>query len=385
MVRDPGLPTVESLRHWMRDAVASRVPVEVRVAIRRGLRRRRSASPGPPPGLDLDMLADVCAAELGAQPASVSHLRLSGWRDSTTGAYRVFVETAAGDQWRCVFKNSELTVNATPGLGSLPAIPGSEYLLYSEASPSLDVFLPRRLFIEELEPGVSHRVLMEDLATSGFRALVNDEDVLHAVRSLPEWHAALSDWASASTDRSLYRYDPSFSDALRTGCRSSLELFQRGTPDSAVGAALDAWGTIEAVHTAEMFYDPVLQSPVHGDANRANLLWNGDEIRIVDWEWAGWRLPHFDLASLLKGRGPELTKRGVELYSERCPDRAGDLHEILHLWARLEIRLLDAAYVIGQEVGAPGVSSMDSRRYIHVSAKELLDSATALSSLLGIR
>lgn len=369
------------LRHTARDLIARFVPTGARVALRRAVSPKRRPVEGLPPGLAPEVLRAVCSDRLGSEPTSVSHLQLSGWRNGTTGAFRVFVETGDGTAWSCVFKNSQLTTEATPGLGGLPSIPGSEFLIYATAAPQLDQYLPERLYLEEVEPNVRHLVVMEDLRVNGFHGLVTDEHVLAAVGELTTWQTALSDSLASQGGDSLYRYGRSFSTELRELCWRSLEHYQRIAPDPAVERALDSWNALEKVHDQDRFFDPDLQQPVHGDANRANVFYKNGETRVVDWEWAGWRLPQFDLASLLKARSDDLTEKGVALYAERNPHLSLETHRIHHLWARLELRLLDASYVIAQDLGAPGVSRMDLGRYLHVSARELIDTVEALEQM----
>ena len=121
---------------------------------------------------------------------------------------------------------------------------------------------------------------------------------------------------------------------------------------------------------------------MHGDANRANVLVpaNGAEgtVKLVDWEWAGWRAPHFDLASLTKGRSSALQEQAVKQFGASDTSLSLDDHRTLSLWALLDLRLLDASYVVAQHYGAPGASRMDLDRYLHISVSEILSTLDQL-------
>jgi hypothetical protein len=372
-----------SLRHNVRDLVAKVVPTGLRVALRRVVKGKRKPTQGLPPGLDSDLLDEICQREVGARPGTVSYLQLSGWRTAGSGAFRVFAHVDDSRTWTCIYKNSVLTNEETPGLAGLPLIPGSEYQVYANAGPDLEQFIPRRLHIEEIETRVRHTVVLEDLQVQGYGPVITDKDVLGAISQLPAFHTALESTVAAWEGDGLYTYDEEWSTELRRLCRESLEKYQELAPDPAVVQVLGIWDDLEKVHDVSTFHDPENRRPAHGDANRANVLVKPESnIQVVDWEWAGWRLPQFDLASLLKGRSDDLTEEGIRTYASLQNDWSLDQHRLFHAWARLELRLLDSSYVIAQDLGAPGVSRMDLGRYLHVSAREISETVATLSRLL---
>lgn len=380
---EPSPRARSSLRHNARDLVAKVVPTGVRVALRRVIKGKRKPSAGLPPGLQAELLADICEQETGSRPTSLSHLQLSGWRTAASGAFRVFAHLDESRTWTCIYKNSVLTDEETPGLGGLPLIPGSEYQVYASAGPDLERFIPRRLHIEEIEPRVRHTVVLDDLKVQGYGPVITDKDVLAAISQLPDFHDAFQATVDVWQGADLYTYDEKWSEELRGLCRRSLEQYQELAPDPAVEQVLGIWDDVERVHDVALFHDPENRRPVHGDANRANVLVKGESpIQVVDWEWAGWRLPQFDVASLLKGRSDDLTEEGIRAYAAIQKDFSLEEHRVFHAWARLELRLLDASYVIAQDLGAPGVSRMDLGRYLHVSAREISETVDALSRLL---
>lgn len=380
---EPSPRARSSLRHNVRDLVAKVVPTGLRVALRRVVKGKRKPTEGTPPGLASDLLGEICWREIGEQPARVSYLQLSGWRTAGSGAFRVFAHIDESRTWTCIYKNSVLTHEETPGLAGLPLIPGTEYQVYANTGPDLERFIPRRLHLEEIEHRVRHTVVLEDLQVQGYGPVITDKDVLGAISQLPAFHDAFRATVDVWGGDELYTYDEKWSDELRRLCRESLEKYQGLAPDPAVEQVLGIWDDLAAVHDVAFFHDPEHRRPVHGDANRANVLVKPQApIQVVDWEWAGWRLPQFDLASILKGRSDDLTEEGIRAYARIQKDFSLEEHRLFHAWARLELRLLDASYVIAQDLGAPGVSRMDLGRYLHVSAREISETVSTLSRLM---
>ena len=373
-----------SFNHAARDFAARIVPVPIRAALKKRIRGQRSPTPGPPPGLSRDEIDELCIDKLGAPAEQVSHLQISAWRKSTTGAFRVDVVTSAGEPWTFYYKNSVLTKEETPGLGGLPQVPGSEFTIYATATERLSEYLAEAYSLAEIEPGVRYRLVLENLrAEGGFKVSVSDREVLTAVQGLPGVHRALREWAE-QREATLFRYDRRFSTDLREITHRSLEQWNEEKPTRSVTTLLANWPLLERIHDDDAIFDPRIQNPVHGDANRANVLVpaNGaaGPVKLVDWEWAGWRAPQFDLASLTKGRSEALKERGVELFGASDTSLSLGDHRALTSWALIDLRLLDASYVVAQHYGAPGASRMDLDRYLHISVSEILSTLDQLDS-----
>jgi hypothetical protein len=334
--------------------------------------------------LSRSQIDELCIDKLGAPAEQVSHLQISAWRKSTTGAFRVEVASSGGDQWSFYYKNSVLTREETPGLAGLPQVPGSEFTIYATATERLSGYLAEAYSLTEIEPGVRFQLVLEDLRVEGgFKVLVSDREVLTAAQALPGVHQALSEWAE-QRDATLFQYDRRFSTDLREITHRALEQWNEEKPTRSVATLLSNWPLLERIHSDNAIFDPRIQNPVHGDANRANVLVpaNGAEgtVKLVDWEWAGWRAPHFDLASLTKGRSSVLQEQAVKQFGASDTSLSLDDHRTLSLWALLDLRLLDASYVVAQHYGAPGASRMDLDRYLHISVSEIL---STLDQLVG--
>ena len=371
-----------SFNYAVRDSAARVVPVPVRAALKKRLRGQRTATMGAPPGLSRSQIDELSIDKLGAPAERVSFLQISAWRKSTTGAFRVEVTTSGGDQWSFYYKNSVLTSEETPGLAGLPQVPGSEFTIYATATERLSGYLAEVYSLAEFEPRVRYQLVLEDLRIDGgFKVSVSDREVLTAAQALPGVHQALSDWAE-HRHATLFEYDRRFSTDLRGITRRALERWNEEKPTRSVATLLSNWPLLERIHSDNAIFDPRIQNPVHADANRANVLVpaNGTSgaVKLVDWEWAGWRAPHFDLASLTKGRSRALKERAVELFGASDTSMSLGDHRALTLWALLDLRLLDASYVVAQHYGAPGASRMDLDRYLHISVSEILSNLNDL-------
>lgn len=372
----PGSETMYQLRQGTRDLVVRLVPESVRRSLR--LKRRRKPVVGRPPGLDSELLEGIFEEATGAKVGAVSHLQISGWRKPSSGTFRVFVNATDGNKWSVIFKNAVLTSDETPGISGLPADPGlPEYLIYRQGSEYLRAYLPLPFVAREIEPKVHYQYLLEDLQSSGYHSAFADADVIWAASALPDLQKRMETWVSHDDD-SLIRYDAAFSADLRRMTRRSFERYTDAVSDRSVADVLGNWESIARVHSEAIQHDQTLEVPIHGDANRANLLVHDDHdlaLKLVDWEWAGIGLPHSDLASLLKGKQDDVTEKGIRAFAGGYPQLSLADHRRLHDWARIETRFFDASYMINQYLESPDTSRMDLPRYIHVSARDILKTA----------
>jgi hypothetical protein len=377
----PDRETMYQLRQGTRDLVVRLVPESVRRSLRP--KRKREPVVGRPPGLDSELLEGIFEEATGAKMGAVSHLQISGWRKPSSGTFRVFVDTTNGGKWSVIFKNAVLTSDETPGISGLPAKPGMpEYLIYRRGSEYLRPYLPLPFVVREIEPKVHYQYLLEDLQSSGFHSAFADADVIRAATALPDLQKHMETWVSHDDD-SLIRYGAAFSADLRRMTRRSFERYTDAVPDRSVVDVLENWESIAQVHSEAIQHEQTLEVPIHGDANRANLLVHDDHdlpLKLVDWEWAGVGLPHSDLASLLKGKRDGVTEEGVRAFAAGYPQLSLADHRRLHYWARIETRFFDASYMINQYLASPDTSRMDLPRYIHVSAGDIVKTAKRIDS-----
>ncbi len=377
-----GAVGAHQLRQDLRNAISRVVPEVVRRKAR--LSRRRSPQPGLPAGLARSTVDDLARQVCGMKVRDVAYLQLSGWRKHSSGTFRIFVYGDDGDEWSLIFKDALIDEDETPGLTGLPVRPGPpEHRIHTGGGRRLAPYLPEAYQVDEVEPGRHYRYLLADLARSGYDAAFPDDDVLWVAERLPAVHAELSDVGTTVPAGELVSYGHEFSAKLREMARRAAETYTRRVTDRAVRRVLERWRDVERAHDVADVHDPSLRVLRHGDANRANSLVPADRkgpVKLVDWEWAGWALPHADLADLLKGKPAALVARAVDRFGRALGGLTPDEHRRLHQWARLEMRLFDLAFLIPQHLGAPGTSRMDLPRYIHVAARELGEATEALSS-----
>jgi hypothetical protein len=328
-----------------------------------------------PSGLDHELLESIFEQDAKAKPGAITHIQISGWRKPTSGTFRVFVDAHEGSQWSFVFKNAILTLDETPGIAGLPANPGlPEYCIYQQGFEHLRSYLPIPYTAREVEPNVHYQYVLEDLTSQGYQSAFADADVVRAAAALPQLHEDLEAWVSQD-ETSLINYNEEFSAELRRLTRQNLERYIKVVPDGSVTNVLEDWELVSRVHSKGIQADQALKVPIHGDANRANVLLAEDHdlpLKLVDWEWAGIGMPHSDLASLLKGKKDGVTERGVRAFAAGYPQLSLAEHRRLHDWARIETRFFDASYMISQYLESPDTSRMDLPRYIHVSARDIV-------------
>jgi Ser/Thr protein kinase RdoA (MazF antagonist) len=195
---------------------------------------------------------------------------------------------------------------------------------------------------------------------------------------------------------SLIRYDRRYSERLLDYAVSNLTDYVGRTADRAVASLSGRWREVAVVHQRDEFYNHDLRVPIHGDYNCSNIhahRENDNQLKVVDWEWAGVGLPHADLAALVKSVRREDHPALLKVFLEEDRRLDAEQHRRLFHWCQLERRLLDAAFLARQQlVSARRVSWLQAeiRRAASdvLAAVEWLDAAThapaATSSIFGL-
>lgn len=318
---------------------------------------------GLPPGLEQDLLDSICREHFDRRIQSVRYTHLSGWKSS--GAYRLRIIPTAGPDIYLIFKLANYEHTEIPALRDFPLHPGlPEHIIYSQPAGPLADFLPRIYLVEELQPRVSYRYLLEDLYAGDYRIARSDEQRIEAARLLPDLHAALDAWSAQADTTGLLRYDREFSEGLQTYVFSRLERYSQHANSPALRSVLANWEQIASVHLRPEFFEHPQQF-IHGDANFSNFhIASSGSVRgrfkIVDWEWAGFGSPYADLAAVVKSSYAGLEKDGYDHYIRRvysdlpaAQRSAKSKEEWRHfLWSRLERAMIDAAFLSAQVLDA---------------------------------
>lgn len=307
---------------------------------------------GLPTTLAFETLDGLCREHGRGRLKRCAHVHLSGWK--SLGTYRLELATDAGTTWRLIFKNECYLPEFIAALEGLPVSPGPpEAILYRNRDPGLSAFLPQLFWFREVEPGRHFQYLLEDLAPR--HALLRPEtaDHIRATRGLLHIHKALREAFPAAYPAGLIRYDRRYSERLLDYALGNLAEYRARTGDGAVAALAGKWREVASVHQRDEFYDADLRVPIHGDYNSSNIhahREHDDQLKVVDWEWAGIGLPHADLAALVKSVRPEDHPALLQAFVADDPRLQPAQHRRLFRWCQLERRLLDAAFLARQQL-----------------------------------
>jgi hypothetical protein len=212
------------------------------------------------------------------------------------------LDTDAGTSWRLIFKDECYRPELIAALEGLPVSPGPpEAILYRNRNTALSAFLPQLFWFREVEPGRHFQYLLEDLAPTHALLRPDTGDHIKATRGLLHIHKALREAFAAEYPYGLIRYDRRYSERLLDYALGNLAEYGARTADGAVAALSGRWREIASVHQRDEFYDDDLRVPIHGDYNSSNIhahREDANQLKVVDWEWAGVGLPHADLAAL---------------------------------------------------------------------------------------
>lgn len=347
--------------------------------------RQHVVRSGLPPGLTHEILTREVVHGFGTAPTDVHHTHLSGWKHA--GAYRLFLDTDDGPM-SLVFKDARYSGDHIGALKGLPVRPGApELAVYTRGAPSLAHWIPRALWCSETVPNERYQYLLEDLDPTHARP-ERSATPLALCTQLPQFHDDVRAAFGDDPDTFL-RYDEAFADQMLGYAHDALRRYGHRTETPTVRRLLDHWDRLEKQYLKgrdDVFARVPLQ-PVHGDLNLANVLSarNGaDEFRLLDWEWAGVGLPHFDLATALKGAATDVEQRALEAYG-----RASSGHEspaqiwYTYRWCGLLRNLLDASFLARQRMDSTLTGRLDLDRYIRDSVSRVNRAVDELERLGG--
>ncbi|MEQ9619028.1 MAG: aminoglycoside phosphotransferase family protein [Deltaproteobacteria bacterium] len=334
---------------------------------------------GTPEGLGFDELDELCKSGVGNPLQSVSYCALSGWKKS--GAFRLLLQTEAGDKWSIIYKNALYRQDIIPALNSFPINPGPpEYRIYSRAEGGITKYLPKIYMCREVISGLHYKYLMEDL-NKHYRPARNKKDILYIASELAELYDKIGECNYSLSENLFIIYDRDLSSRLKTYIIEGLERYTGATKTSAVSTLCDNWEGISSLYDEKYEYSG-LNTIIHGDSNLANILvhkQNDGTIKFIDWEWAGIGLPHQDLASLLKRARPEVEEAALEIFSKNDRSLSAGEHQRLYEVCQLERGLIDCAFLANQVAGSADKTKIDIKGYIEDSALRAVEAYNRLS------
>ncbi len=360
-------------------SIANEIRRSVSIRLKQLLRRSTPRLPteGVPLGVTLDALHAVSHQIISRGPARVSHLHLSGWK--TTGAYRLFLEAEDGAKGSVIFKNALYDFDQIPALREFPVLPGhSEFSIYSHNLQAELDFVPRAFHIHQIESRRHYQYYLEDLATHHSR-LSRYTDYLQVARQLPDLYQAmallLQQEVAPDVNPAFLSFDQQFSAFLVAYVEESLPKYFSIAGGEVLEVFLSLWPKIARLHQKNEFHEMYTPCLIHGDLNHTNIwLRRGGrlQLKLVDWEWAGYGYPHADLVSLLKFAPPDIEWRALKAYSQVDRQLSFDGHRRLYNWCKLERGLLDASFMASQAIGADSQPRIDLSGYVRFSLKAAL-------------
>jgi thiamine kinase-like enzyme len=325
--------------------------------VARYVRDRTRRCEGLPRGLAFETLDALCREHGRGGLKRCLHLQLSGWKSrGTCGTYRLELLTKGGTRWRLIFKDECYRADSAPALEGLPVSPGPpEAIVYRMQDSTLSMFLPQLFWLREVEPGRHFQYLLEDLAGTYAelqRGAVYSMKAARALGLLQVQQALRKTFVGEYPD-GLIRYDRSYSERLFEYAGKNLADYLALTADAAVARLRDRWQEVGSVHQLDEFYDDDLRVPIHGDFAIHNVLAHRHDesrLKVLDWEWAGIRLPHADLAALIKYVRKEDQPALLQAFMEQHPGLDAERHRRLLDWCQLERWLFNAAFLARQQL-----------------------------------
>jgi hypothetical protein len=331
------------LRKWIR---------ELRSQYRRG-------ELGVPEGVSVKFLEELCLERLGSPLAEVRHRHLSAWKAS--GSYQLKLLAQNKQRLALIAKEARYTPDEIPALVGLGIRPGApEFAVLGCPGSEL---LPGVFHCEEIAANEHYSYIMEDLSDE-YRMADDERDVVFLAGQLPRLHANLPALFSEVEPRGLIQYDGGFSHGLLKYAAKQLSDYVTRFPNPQVESLCSLLPDLSSLRMTILSQrqDFGELQPIHGDFNSSNAMIHkgtGAGIKLIDWEWAGYGLPHADLASLLKSASAEVQQKALTAYIEADPSCSAAEHKLLYQWAQLERAVLDASFLGAQRCLAKHEAHLD--------------------------
>lgn len=336
---------------------------------------RFSYKKGLPRDISRDMVESFLCRNGGGELVAAQYCHMSGWKDA--GSYRLVLRCKPRRAVRVVFKNAKYSDVDIPALNGLPVAPGlAEYFFFTRTDGPASKFLPEIYLAEEVSPKAHYRYLMQDLSVD-HRDFAGSADLVKICEFLPRLQEALLESATRADDSQLIRYDRDFDAQLLTYACRSLEAYQTVHRDPVVERLLSEWAEFAALYSrsSEMAYTLQPLTVVHGDYNTSNVMIHqrDNSIRVFDLEWAGWGLPHGDLASSLIGAQLDLEEFCLAAFHRSLGLHTLDEDRAILRHARLQRAVLNASFAAKQFLYAEGDSPVRFPKFVSNESKSAFD------------
>jgi thiamine kinase-like enzyme len=328
--------------------------------LQRDKNKQKRLKKGVPEWITYQTLNDLCLRYLKDTLGEVHYLKLSSWK--TFGAYRLILRTNKNYRWSLIYKNDIYRPEEIPALIGLPIAPGPpEYNIYKNAGKTLSKYIPYVYICQELIQKEDYKYVLEDIGPEYRKASGDTKSILNIVGQLSSIHEAMSKCEHAINNEYLFHYDYNYAKALDKYIWENYEKYQsvyfKRTGDESVAEVCKLRDKISELHLRSEFYEKQKFRLIHGDLNPSNVLIHENDsnrIKLIDWEWAGIGLAHFDLATLLQTSAPSVEQQALKIYQKNNSHLELKEHCRLYEFCKMERGLINAAYVIALNMEAPG-------------------------------
>lgn len=341
---------------------------------------------GLPSGLSMDDLSKVVPLNLEKRPGIVCYRHLSGWKHS--GAFRLLIKKSFYQHDSFVFKNAKYTGGHIVALSEFPVFPGPpEFQVYQTADKDFQAYLPKIYLSREIVDGLHYQYIMEDLGKE-YEVCQGEEQILFICKKLFQIHSDLKKSLNNQNKTALLKYDRSFSEKIMPYIFQNLNRLREQHSNSVVDEVIRIWEQLSEVYSATMdkIFRQEIVRPIHGDLNSTNILFHRTakhKFKLIDWEWVGVGVPHFDLAALLKGVSPEVEQKGLLLYSNVLRQRGIEMDRQIYEWCKLQRGLIDASFFVKQTLDSKVPPKNELGEHINRALQRALKSYVQLLEYHG--
>jgi hypothetical protein len=287
------------------------------------------------------------------KPQSVRHSKLSTWKDA--GTFRLFLQFRDGKERTLIYKRAVYSLEEIPANEGLPVRQGPPELVIARSTDGpLAQFIPRAYWSSACDVDQSFEYLWEDLSVDHVRFVEYQQSSPQAdvCEALAAMHRALRKQFSGPGVADLLNFDKLYNERIWEYALCSLRTYFDATGEPMAKAFLDRQQEVRTVFLDPSFHVDRPTQVIHGDCNSSNM-WvrrQGDalELKAVDWEWAGYGMPHADIISIVKWRTDEQKEQFLQRYCAAAgvENTAREQHWLRR--ANMERAMLDAAFLAKQ-------------------------------------
>ena len=352
-----------------------------RATVRGYLNRPRR---GLPPILAPSIIENVLQQLGSPRLRSTQYQSLTTWKN--TGTFRLILRFDDGRDKRLIYKRAVYSLEEIPANEGLPVRQGPpERLIASIGEGPLSEFIPYPYWVAENRDERYFDYVWEDLGVQHQHFLKYQDTQPRAAvcESLAAMHLALRKQFPDHQDADLLHYDRDYGQKIWHYAISALPEYLRQSGDPVVEDFLRRQDRVSEVFLDPGFHVDRPTQVVHGDCNGTNIWVRRQDdklhMKAVDWEWAGYGLPHADMISIIKWCSSD---EKDEFLARYCDAAGLDDVPAQRRWLRranMERAVLDAGFLAKQYLD-PARSQKWFQPFIGGSLEHLLAEADALST-----